>query len=357
MISFETPVYFGLLSLVPLGIYFLHFYRGRGGRIRFSFSKWRGESFSYPAYVLRAILFLTHLSFWAGVALLIVALAGPVKTVRETIYLSEGLRIIIVLDESPSMSAKDFQPENRFEAAKDVIVEFASSRPNDAIGLVSFSRDAALRVPPTLDTTTLIARLDDLRIMSLGDGTAIGMGLSVAAMHLERSRGSRDLSTIGGARSGERSGERSGARMGGVIVLITDGENNAGEILPETATDIASRLGIRVYAVGIGTSGEVPIEYTDPETGIVRTGMFESRFNEDLLKNIAESTGGQYYSAQSPGALNAVFRSIDALETTEKRVRIEVKSKSLYAPLLWIAGLLFLVNFVFRSIVLREVLA
>ena len=349
MISFESPAYFALLSLVPIGIYVMHFFPGRGGRISFSFAKWKGESFSYPAYILRTVLFLTHFAFWVGVSLVIVALAGPVRTDRETIYLSEGLRIIIVLDESPSMSAKDFQPENRFEAAKNGIVEFASNRPNDAIGLVSFSRDAALRVPTTLDRATFIARLDDLSIMSLGDGTAIGMGLSVAAMHLERAEVRREPGTSGGAGQG--------AGQGGVIILITDGENNAGEILPETATDIAARLGIRVYAIGIGTSGEVPIEYTDPETGIVRTGMFESRFNEELLAGIAESTGGQYYLAQSPGALNAIFRSIDALETTEKRVRIEVKSQPLYRSLLWIAGLLLLVNLLFRSVVLREVLA
>jgi len=333
MISFESPGYFMLLSLVPVGIYFMHAFSGRGGRISFSFSNWHGEAFTYRARLLRGALFIAHVCFWSAASAIIVALAGPVRTERETIYLSDALGIMIVLDESPSMSARDFLPENRFESAKQVIREFVDGRPNDAVGLVSFGRDASLRVPPTRDTQALLDRLGALKIASLGDGTAIGMGLAVATMHLERA---------GGA---------------GVIVLLTDGENNAGEILPETATEIAARLGFRIYAVGIGTTGEVAVEYTDPETGRVRAGLFESRFNEELLRVIADTTGGRYYSAQSPGALNAVFRSIDRLETNEKRVRIDVRTEAIYDRFLLVAGIGLLSNFFIRSAFLREVLA
>jgi len=334
MMSFDAPGYLTLLSLIPVGVYLHHVWRGRGGRISLSFAKWRGDSFAYPAFFLRTVLFLSHMSFWGAVAAVIVAAAGPVTVERETVYLNRGMDIMSVLDESPSMSARDFQPVNRFEAAKEVIRRFVAGRPNDAVGLVSFSREAALRVPVTLDTDTLVDRLDELRIMSLGDGTAIGLGMSVASLHLEKSDG-----------------------VDQIMLLITDGENNAGEILPETATDIASRLGIRVYAIGVGTQGEVPIEYTDPETGIVRKGMFDSRYNEPLLRQIAESTGGRYYSARTPGALNAVFRAIDGIETTEKRVRIDVHTTPLYGRFVIVALVLLLANFLMRTVVLKEVLA
>jgi Ca-activated chloride channel family protein len=334
MISFDSPVYLGLLSFIPLGVYLHHFYRGRGGRISFPFTKWHGEAFTYPARVLKSVLFLAHLCFWGALSAIVIAIAGPVRVERETVYLNRGMDIMIVLDESPSMSARDFQPENRFEAAKEVIRAFVAGRPNDSVGLVSFSREAALRVPSTLDRSTLLERLDALRIMSLGDGTAIGLGISVAALHLERSGGTDQ-----------------------VILLITDGENNAGEILPETATDLAARLGIRIYAIGVGTQGEVPIEYTDPSTGVVRRGMFESRYNEPLLRQIAETTGGKYYAAKTPGALNAVFRSIDGIETSERRARIDVHTTPLYDRVVILALLLLLANFIIRSILLKEVLA
>ena len=334
MMSFEHPGYLFLASVIPVGIYLLHFWRGRGGRVRFSFTKWHGETFTYPNFGIRLLRFLGFAAFWLGVTSMIIAMSGPMRIVRETVYLNRGRDIMIVLDESPSMSAQDFQPTNRFEAAKDVIRTFVAGRDNDAIGLVSFGREAALRVPPTLDERTLLDRLDDLKILSLGDGTAIGMGLAVASMHLERSGAT----------------ER-------VIVLMTDGENNAGEVLPKTAADLASRIGIRVYAIGIGTQGEVPIEYTDPETGTIRKGLFESRFDEELLKEIAEMTGGTYYSAKSPGALNAIFRSIDGIETTEKRARINVLTTPLYRRfiLFGLAGFVF--SFFLRTIVLREALA
>lgn len=334
MISFDAPGYLLFLSLLPVGIYVHHFFSRRGGRVLFSFAKWKGDSFHYPARMLRLVLFLGSVSFWVGAGALVVAMAGPIRIERDTVYLSRGLDIMIVIDESPSMSAQDFQPGNRFGAAKQVVRRFVAGRKNDAIGLVSFGREAALRVPPTLDSGTLLERLDALRIMSLGDGTAIGMGLSVAALHLERSGSTQR-----------------------VIVLMTDGENNAGEIQPDTAAELAYRLGIRVYAIGIGTQGEVPIEYTDPDTGVVRKGLFDSKFDEELLTTIAEKTGGRYYSARSPGALNAVFRSIDALETTEKRARIEVHTTALYLQVVAFALACLLFSFFVRVVVLREALA
>ena len=168
--------------------------------------------------------------------------------------------------------------------------------------------------------------------MSLGVGTAIGMGLAVAALHLEESDGTAKI-----------------------IVLITDGENNAGEILPSTAAEIARKLAIRIYSIGMGTQGEVLIEYRDPETGVVLKGLFESRFNEQLLREIAESSGGRYFPAKTPGALNAVFRTIHTQETTEKRVRFRVHTIPLYRTFIFIGLALILFDFLVRKFLLKEI--
>ena len=333
MWTVESPAFLFLLGLVPLGIYLRHIRPKRGGRIRFSFSLWKGERFSPPQRLLPVALLFSSFCFWTGCVLLIVSLTGPAIAIREKVYLTRGMDIMIVLDESPSMSAQDFLPGNRFESAKEVIKQFIAGRENDAIGLVSFSREAAVRVPPTIDHGALGKGLEELKIMSLGDGTAIGMGLAIAALHLEHS-----------------------SAVGKVIVLLTDGENNAGEILPESAAEIASQLGIKIYVIGIGSQGEVPIEYTDPETGTVKKGMFQSRFDETLLRGIAEEAGGRYFSAKSPGALNAVFRTIDSVESIEKRVKTRIRSNPQHRILILIAFSCILFDFLLRRGFLREIL-
>lgn len=282
---------------------------------------------------MKLLLIIASVSFWIGLVFLIIALSSPALAIREKVFLNRGIDVMIVLDESPSMSAQDFQPENRFETAKRVITEFVQNRENDAIGLVSFSREAALRSPPTFDKDALLKRLNGLSIMSLGDGTAIGMGIAVAALHLQNSTAHH-----------------------GVIVLLTDGENNAGEILPESAAEIAATLGIRIYVIGIGTQGEVPIEFVDPETGKVRKGMFNSKFNELLLEEIAKSADGRYFSAKSPGALNAVFRTIDSIETAEKRSKTQIRTSSRYQLFALVGLLCVLFEFLIRKGMFREVL-
>ncbi len=332
MWTLEQPGYLLLLFLIPVGIYFRHFYARRGSRLPFSFSLWRGARVNAPNRFMRLVLFIGSAAFWSGVVLLVISLAGPGKSIRERLYLNRGFDIMIVLDESPSMSAQDFQPENRFETAKKVIRDFISQRENDAIGLVSFSTEAALRVPPTFDRDAFLSRLDSLSIMSLGDGTAIGMGIAVAALHLERSSADQ-----------------------GIIVLLTDGENNTGEIQPESAAAIASNLGIHIYVIGIGSQGEVTIELKDAQTGIVTKGRWNSQFDEELLARIAESAGGRYFSAKSPGALAAVFRTIDSIETGEKRSKLIIKNEERYHVFI-LAGLCcILFEFLIRKGVYREV--
>ncbi len=333
MMTFETPSYLILLALLPTGVFLRHVWRKRGGLVTFSFAVW-GETYEpMPKRSGRMAAFLSGLLLWAGIGALIVALAGPGLMKKERVFLNRGIDIMLVLDESPSMAARDFQPENRFESAKEVIRRFVRGRENDAIGIVSFSKEAALRMPPTIDHSAVLERLDMLRMMDLGNGTAIGMGLAVAALHLRDSTADTK-----------------------VIVLITDGENNAGEITPTAAAGITAELGIRIYAIGIGSEGEVPFELANPETGKVYRGTYRGDFDEELLQEISLSTGGRYYRAAGPGALETVFRTIDSLEVTERRVKVNTQTEPLYRAFISAGILAVLAYFLIRKAVMAEVL-
>ena len=160
-----------------MGVYFRHFWPQRGGKLPFAYRVWNARGFVPSFFARRALFALAILSFWSAVVALIFALGGPAEVTRERVFLNRGIDMMIVLDESPSMAARDFAPVNRFESARDTIRRFIEERENDPIGLVSFSAEAALRVPPTTDYAKLAEALENLRIMELGDGTAIGMGL------------------------------------------------------------------------------------------------------------------------------------------------------------------------------------
>jgi Ca-activated chloride channel family protein len=252
---------------------------------------------------------------------------------QEQVFLSRGTDIMFALDESPSMSAQDFRPENRFEAAKEVIRGFVSGRSNDRIGLVGFGSETLLRVPPTLDYAALLATLEGLSVMGLGEGTAIGMGIAVAALHL----------------SASDSPNR-------VVVLLTDGENNSGEIQPQTAAEIARQLDIRIYCIGIGEEGETTLRFVDPLTGRETSGTYIGKFDEELLRATAAVSGGMYFHAGTPGTLKRIFREIDALETSEKRVRIYTRHDERYLVFLVLAVSLLGAEFLLRHLLVREAL-
>ncbi len=337
--TFEYPAALFLLLLVPALVYLRHFRGRRGGALYFAYEVWAsddapfhpgfhpGVTWGRVAYVVSAVL------FWAGFGLLCVSAAGPATVEQERVFLSRGTDIVFVLDESPSMSAQDFEPTNRFEAAKDVIRSFVAGRSNDHIGLVGFGSDTLLRIPPTLDYDSLLEVLGPLSVMELGEGTAIGMGISVAALHLS-----------------------AGKSPNRVIVLLTDGENNAGEIQPQTAAEIARQLDIRIYCIGIGEEGETTLSFIDPTTGRETTGTYIGRFDEELLRTIAAASGGTYFHAASPGTLRTIFREIDALESTEKRVRIYTRREQRFGLFLMIALALIGCDFMLRHLVVREVI-
>jgi len=333
MITFESPVLLMLIAIVPTLVFLAHFWSRRGGHISFSFTIWQKEILSKPPWFIRFLMQLSSLFYWLGFIALIIALAGPSISERERVYLNRGLDILFILDQSPSMAAQDFSPVNRFETAKAVIRDFVERRSNDSIGLVSFGSEAALRVPPTRDYTTMVNRVEELEVMELGEGTAIGMGIAVTCVHLNDSS------------AGQK-----------VAVLITDGKNNAGEISPISAAKIASEMGVRIYTIGVGTRGEVPIELRDPQTGNIIRGKIQSEYDEDLLKMIADLTGGRFFTAASPGSLQSVFNDIDSLETVQQRIRVDIRTEPVHRHFIIAGFALLVLSFFLRKMLFREVL-
>lgn len=332
MLTFEEPLYFLLLALIPAVLALRFRWRGRGGRLTFPLGLWGGHRFRPGVAGVRSALFLSNAALWTTVFCLVTALSGPTLTKQNKIYLNAGADIFIVLDESPSMAARDFPPDNRFMAAKDVIRRFVRGRQNDQIGLVGFGRDAALRVPLTLDYDYLLNSLDKLQVMELGDGTALGMGLALAALHLQSSDASQK-----------------------VIIALTDGVNNAGEIQPSTAAELIRSLGIPLYLIGIGTNAQVPLEVTDPQSGMAYSGTLEEGFNEDFLRSLAVPPLGAYFSAGSAGSLESIFLAIDSRETPTKRVKVEVHNEPLFGAFIVAALISLSVFFLLRKVVLREI--
>jgi Ca-activated chloride channel family protein len=220
------------------------------------------------------------------------------------------------------MAAEDFQPRNRLTVAKQVVADFVERRRADRIGLVVFAGKSLTKSPPTTDAAVLLRQLEDVRLEMLPDGTAIGSGLATSLTRLRRSK----------ARSR-------------IIVLVTDGANNAGEIDPATATDLARAMEVRVYTVLVGRGGEVPMpmQVRDPLTGQVstRTVSVQVDIDDELLKTIAGRTGAEFFRATDPSALRDIFERIDQLEKSEIKLTAYRRYRELYPPVLATAAALF----------------
>ncbi|HXB56688.1 MAG TPA: VWA domain-containing protein [Vicinamibacteria bacterium] len=244
-----------------------------------------------------------------------VALARPQHGSLKEEISTRGVDIVVALDISGSMAAQDFQPKNRIAVAKEVVSEFVRRRTSDRIGLVIFAAKSLTKSPPTTDTAVLLRQLEDVHLDMLPDGTAIGSGLATALTRLRRSQ----------AKSR-------------VIVLVTDGSNNAGEIAPLTAADLARAMEVRVYTVGVGRGGEVPmpVRARDPTTGEIHeyTMMTEVDIDEELLKAIAERTGGEFFRATDSGSLRRIFDRIDKLEKSEIKMTAYRRYREWFPPVL-----------------------
>jgi len=255
-----------------------------------------GVPFKAPVNMSGLVKFLKVLEC-AGIILLFLSAAVPLKRSTEIVWRHRGADILFVIDISPSMAAQiSFDGKSRFNTARELIIQFADKRPGDNIGLVAVGNDAALLIPPTADREALAGRLEQLRIGELGDGTALGMGLAVSALHMNKSDAKRR-----------------------VVVLITDGENNAGSVHPETAASMLHDMGVSLWVIGVGSGGEVPIDYVDPLSNMRRTGIFDSRFDPEVLRRLSLTGGGTYISATSAEAFAIAFAEIDDKEMIVRR--------------------------------------
>ncbi len=334
MLVFNSPQFFILILIIPVIFIFQNLRVKNRGALLFSHTVWSGSSLKSNQFEVKFLRNISGLFMYLGILFVIFALTDPSIVDGESNYLSRGVDIMIILDESPSMSAKDFPPVNRFESAKEIINKFIDGRENDFVGVVSFGDDAVLRVPLTLDYKTVKKSVNELKIMSMGEGTAIGMGLAVSVLHLKNS-----------------------SSTSRVIILLTDGVNNAGEVLPLSAAKAAKELGIKVYTIGIGGVDPVEIEFVNPKTGtIVKGDLPEGGFDQTLLESIASLTGGKFYKASSPGMLETVLQGIDYLEASKKIVETKIKSKPVYYVFI-IGGFFFLLAyFIIRKGILGEIL-
>lgn len=325
-ITFASPVFlYGLLAIPLLVYWYVRRHREQAGDLRFSTL----APFAGMKPTLRERLH--HLPFglrMAVVALLIVALARPqTSSSGQNIY-TEGIDIAMLLDISGSMLAEDFSP-NRIEAAKAVAQDFIDGRSHDRIGLVIFAGQSFTQCPMTLDYRVLKNLLRQVRPGMVEDGTAIGMAIAQGVNRLKDSK----------ARSR-------------VMILLTDGVNNRGEIDPITASQIAQSFGIRIYTIGVGTIGEAPYPVQTPFG--IRYQNMPVDVDEKTLEQIATMTGGEYFRATNNRALKEIYAQIDSMEKT----RIEVRAYRSYTELFYTwAGLgllVLLVEFTVGGTVLRK---
>ncbi|MFQ5499326.1 MAG: VWA domain-containing protein [Candidatus Zixiibacteriota bacterium] len=253
----------------------------------------------------------------AAVALFFVAFARPRSGTEIREITSEGIDIMLAVDVSSSMQGEDFKPYNRLYVAKEEIKTFVGKRLNDRVGLVVFARNSFTQCPLTTDYDVLLSFVDQVDFGMVDDGTAIGMALANAVNRL-----------------------RDSDSKSRVIVLLTDGDNNAGEIDPITAANLAAAFDIKVYTIGVGKTGNAMFPYQDPVFG-KRYVYQPTRIDERSLKEIASRTGGRYFRARSGDELNAIYSEIDQLEKTEIKVSAHVQYTELF-PYFTLAGLLLL---------------
>jgi Ca-activated chloride channel family protein len=264
-----------------------------------------------------------------ALALGIVALARPQERDVTRERFAEGIDIMLVLDTSTSMRAEDFQP-NRFEAARDVADEFIQSRVSDRVGLVVFAAQAYTQAPLTLDYRFLRQMLAEVRVGVIRDGTAIGTALAMAVNRL------RDTEA-----------------KSKVVILLTDGQNNRGEIDPETAAEVAQALGVRVYAIGVGSREEAPFVVNHPFAGRQRR-MMRVEIDEEMLTAVAEGTGGRYFRATSKDGLRQIYDEIGTLETSKIQERIYTDRTERYPWFAWPALVLVVLDLALAATLFRR---
>lgn len=299
---FEYPALLWLLVIPALMLvhYIYIELSGRRPHLRVSDVKfWKAGGRS----VLGVIRHLPFLLRTIALVMIIIAIARPRSSTKMDKIDTEGIDIVLAMDVSTSMLARDFTPD-RISAAKDIAIEFISQRPSDRMGIVVFAGESYTQCPLTTDRATLINLMKEIETGLIEDGTAIGNGLATAVARMQNSD----------AKSR-------------VVILLTDGVNNSGEITPQTAADIAKTYGIRVYTIGVGANGTAPYPVMTPWG--VQMQNVEVEIDENLLKNIAETTGGRYFRATDNTKLSEIYSEINKME----KARTTIDSFPIYKEL------------------------
>ena len=325
--TFANPGYlFLLLLLIPVIGWYIYELRKADASIQIGDTRVLQKQ---PKSLRVRLLHIPFILRVAAITLLSLALARPQLTNRWSSESTEGIDIMMALDISGTMLAEDLKP-NRLEAAKQVASDFVLARPNDQIGLVVFAGESFTQCPLTIDHAVLVNLFQSVEYGMIEDGTAIGLGLANAVNRMKDSQ-----------------------TKSKVIILLTDGSNNRGDIDPQTAAEIAKTFGIRVYTVGVGSYGQVRIPVQTPiGTQYV---MMDSEFDETTLQRIAQTTGGQYFRATDNSSLKKIYEQIDQLEKTKLRVREYSKHTENFAPFLYAALLCLLGEILLRYFALRTI--
>lgn len=290
--QFENIEFLWLLLIIPLLIVWQWFKnKQQSPELKFPGASLLAAQGANWLAKLRPLLYALRL---IAIALVIVAMARP-RTSEENSKTksAEGIDIVMAIDVSTSMLSKDLRP-NRLEATKKVAADFITERPNDRIGMVVYAGESYTQTPLTSDHKIILNTMQDIKNGLIQDGTAIGMGLATAVNRLKDSKAKSK-----------------------VIILLTDGENNAGEIDPMTAAQLAEEFKIRAYTIGVGTKGTAPTPYAYDMRGNLVYKNLPVNIDEDLLKNIAMQTGGKYFRATDNEKLNEIYAEIDKLEKTK----------------------------------------
>lgn len=285
---------------------------------------WKAGGKSVLSYLRHAPMLLRTVAL----SMVIIAIARPRSSSKMDKIDTEGIDIVLAMDVSTSMLARDFTPD-RISAAKDIAIEFISQRPSDRIGIVVFAGESYTQCPLTTDRATLINLMKEIQTGLIEDGTAIGNGLATA---VARMQGSDAKSRV--------------------VILLTDGVNNRGEITPQTAADIAKTYGIRVYTIGVGANGTAPYPVITPWG--VQMQDVEVEIDEDLLKGIAETTGGRYFRATDNTKLSEIYSEINKMEKARTTIDSFPVYKELFMDFALVALICLLLEVVFNAFILKR---
>lgn len=324
--TFANPEWFWALLGLPLVAGYMYFSEAKRKVSLLTSGK------STPANYWGMVFFLTPLVLRIlALGFIVLALARPQNTdeVVQSID-NEGIDIMMAIDVSTSMKAMDIKP-NRLEGVKEVVKDFVETRKGDRIGIVVYGGESFTQTPLTTDHQIVLNNLEGIRFGLIKDQTAIGMGLATAVKHVKESNSE-----------------------GKVIILLTDGVNNTGFVDPITAAELAKEYNIRVYTIGVGTNGMAPVPVGKDFRGKVIYQNYPVEIDEDLLKNIANITGGEYFRATDNSKLEAIYHEIDQLEKSKVEELRYYRYSEMFYQLAWAALLLLLLEIIWRRVVFKN---